>query len=248
LNKFFIVFIGSLIVLMSFSACGALPFSGQPEPTATRRAPRPTFTPKAQVQASPTDEPAPTEEILPTEEAEPTDEPASPTDVPIPATEAPPAAPTRVPAPPQPTQPPAPQPTAPPAFLIKFGGNYLCDQQGIYKIIINAKSGRAFAAGQTFGVFDQGGRLLQDGAGKNMIGVTQGDINVSIGSNCRVESDFTSPNSSNGELDVGDAVRQGNNPVVLRFVKSAEDLTPISDNLLINFGEGGQYWIYTNTQ
>ncbi|MCC7162843.1 MAG: hypothetical protein IT331_10155 [Anaerolineae bacterium] len=246
MNKFFSVLAGCLILLTAFSACGSLPFVGQEEPTATRRAPRPTFTPRAR--ATPTQEIQPTEQVAPTEQPEPTDEPAPPTEVPVPATEAPQVKPTRPPAPPQPTQPPPPVATAPPAFQIKFGGNYLCDQQGVYKIIINAKNGKTFAGGQTFGVFDQGGRLLQDGAGKNLIGVTQGDINISIGSNCRVESDFVNPNSSNGELDVSDAVRQGNNPLVLRFVKSADDLTPISDNLLINFGEGGQYWIYTNTQ
>ena len=241
MNKFLNVLIGALVVLVAFSACGSVPFVSQNNPTETptRRAVRPTFTPKPRATA--------TEEVEPTEEPEPTDEPA-PTEEPspIPVTKAP----TKKPAVQQPKPTTPPQPTVPPApkFLVKFTSNYLCEQQGIYKVIINAKNGRAFAGGQTFAFFSQGGALLQDGAGKNMVGVTTGDINVSIGSNCRSEASFESPNSSNGELDVSDAVRAGNNPIVLRFVKSADDLSPISDNLSINFGNGGQYWVYTNTQ
>jgi hypothetical protein len=243
LNKFFTVLVGALIFLMLLSACGGVPFIAQNTgtETPTRRAVRPTFTPKPRATA--TEEVEPTEEPEPTDEPEPTNEP-EPTDVP------PTKAPTKRPAAQQPKPTNPPQPPAPPApqFLIKLQANYLCAQEGVYKVIVNAKSGRAFAGGQVFAFFDQGGTLLQDGAGKKLIGVTQTAINVSIGSNCRVESDPSNPNSSNGELDVGDAVRQGTNPIVMRFVKSADDLTPISDNLLINFGQGGQYWVYTNTQ
>ncbi len=243
MNKFYIVCVGALVLLVAFSACSSVPFISQAgaTETPTRRVLRPTFTPKPRATA--TEEIAPTDEPTETDEPAPTDEPQA---TPIPVTKAPTKAP--VVQKPKPTTPP--EPTSPPApkFLIKFGGNYLCEQQGVYKVIINAKNGRAFMGGATFAFFSQGGALLQDGAGKNLIGVTKSDINVSIGSNCRVEADFVNPNSSNGELDVGDAVRAGNNPIVLRFVKSADDLTPISDNLLINFGQGGQYWVYTNTQ
>lgn len=244
MNKFFAVLVGGFIFLLILSACGGVPFVAQNTgtETPTRRTSRPTFTPKPR--ATVTTEVEPTQEPEPTDEPQPTDEP-KPSDVPVTV------APTQRPAQQQPraTAPPAP-PTAPPApkFSIKIQSNYLCEQQGVYKVIINAKSGRAFAGGQVFAFFDQGGTLLTDGAGKKLIGVTDSAINVSIGSNCRVESDTTSPNSSNGELDVGDPVRQGINPVVMRFVRSADDLTPTSDNLLINFGSGGQYWVYTNTQ
>lgn len=243
MNKFFTVLAWTFLLLVAFSACSSIPFVAQNNPTETptRRAARPTFTPKVRV--TPTEEIEPTAEPEPTQEPEPTDEPAPPTDVPV--TQAPtkkPAAPPKATKPPEPTVPPKP------TFLIKFGSNYLCEQQGVYKVIINAKNGRTLAGGQVFAFFDQGGTLLQDAAGKKLIGVTQGDFNISYGSNCRIEADRTSPNTSNGELDVGDAVRQGANPLVLRFVKSADDLTPVSDNLLINFGQGGQYWIYTNTQ
>ncbi len=243
MNKFLNVLIGALVALVAFSACGGVPFVSQntPTETATRRTIRPTFTPKPRVTA--TQETAPTLEPDPTGEPEPTKEP---TQEPEPVTNTP--RPTRRPQQTQPTKPP--QPTAPPQpqFLIKIGTNYLCEQQGVYKVIVNAKSGRTLMAGATFAFFDGSGRLLQDGAGKDLIAVTTGDFNISIGSNCRVESDRTSPNTSNGELDVGDAVRAGNNPIIMRFVKSAADLTPISENVTINFANGGQYWIYTNTQ
>jgi len=230
--------LAACVALTLVTACGAVPFIGQGEPTATAtRRVRPTFTPRAQ--ASPTEEIAPTEEIQPTDEPAPTEE-LVPTETPEPVT----AVPTRRPAAAKPTSPPAP--TAPPApqFSVNATSSYLCDQQGVYKIIINAKRGRTFAGGLTFAVFDQGGRLLQDGAGKDMIGTTISDINISIGSNCRSEASFESPNSSNGELDVGDAIRAGNNPVIVRFVKSPTDLTPISPDIPANFGQGGQFWMY----
>ncbi len=238
MRTFLIIVTAACVSLFTLSACGGLPFLSQSEPTATpTRRVRPTFTPKPQ--ATPTEE-QPTEEPLPTEK--PTQEPV-PTDTPEPVTVQPTSPPR-----PRPTNPPAP--TAPPApqFSVNATSQYLCDQQGIYKIIINAKKGRTFAGGLVFGVFDQGGRLLQDAAGKDLIGVTQADINISIGSNCRAEASFESPNSSNGELDVGDAVRAGNDPVIVRFVKSTSDLTPISPDLRVQFGAGGQYWIYIQAQ
>lgn len=236
-----VLFVAGLALAL-FSGCGAIPFIGQSEPTATAtRRVRPTFTPRAQ--PSPTEEQEPTQEVEPTDEPEPTEE-VVPTDTPKPVT----AVPTRRPAAAKPTNPPAP--TAPPApqFSVNATSKYLCEQQGVYKLIINAKRGKTFAGGLTFAVFDQGGRLLQDGAGKNMIGTTVADINISIGSNCRSEASFESPNSSNGELDVGDAIRAGNNPVIVRFVKSASDLTPISPDISVDFGNGGQFWMYIQAQ
>lgn len=241
MNKFFTVLVAAAVFLFGFAACDSIPFVAQNNPTETptRRAPRPTFTPKAKATA--------TQEVQPTAQPTETDMPAEPTQEPtaVPATVPPtkrPPAPPKATTPPQPTVPPAPK------FSIKFQGNYLCDQEGVYKVILNSKNGKSFAAGQVFAIFDQAGNLQTDGAGKKLIGVTQGDFNLSIGSNCRVESDAVHPNSSNGELDVSDIVRRGVNPIVLRFVKSTEDMTPLSENLLINFGKGGQYWVYANTQ
>lgn len=246
LNKFYVIVVGAVILLIATAACGSIPFisDNQATETPTRRAPRPTFTPKAR--ATPTEEVQPTEEALPTDEPQATAEIAKTAE---PATETP--APTKRPVKSQPkaTQPPAPPPPPPaPAFAIKVTSNYLCKQDGVYKLIISAKSGSSYMADTWFGIFDQGGRLLQDGAGKNLVGITQGDANISIGSNCLAGADRVHPNTSNAELDVGDAIRAGNNPVVLRFIKSADDLTPLSQNILLNFEQGGQYWVYTNTK
>ncbi len=243
MNKFLYPFL-IVLALAAFTACSGVPFVAQNEPTATAtRRIRPTFTPKPRPTETeeilPTEEP--TEEIEPTEEPQPTEE--QPTAAPKPVTKAP-----KPPAPAQPTQPPAPTEVPKPQFSVNVTSQYLCEQQGVYKLILNAKKGRAFAGGLTFGVFSQGGQLLEDGAGKRMIGQTISDINVSIGSNCRVEADFVNPNSSNGELDVSDVVRMGNNPLIVRFVKSADDLTPISPDISVNFGNGGQYWMYVQAQ
>jgi hypothetical protein len=239
LNKIVPIVVGALALLFVFPACSSIPFVAQSQPTATptTRRIRPTFTPKPQ--ASPTKEITPTEEPPPATEA-PTEEPQA-TNTPVPVT----PKPTTKPAVRQPTNPPPPPA---PQFAVKFNTSYLCEQQGIYKVIISAKRGNALMAGATFAIFDQGGNLLQDAAGKKLIGVTQGDFNVSIGSNCRAGADRVHPNTSNGELEVGDAVRAGNNPIIIRFVKSADDLTPISENLSMNFGSGGQYWVYANSQ
>jgi hypothetical protein len=110
----------------------------------------------------------------------------------------------------------------------------LCAQDGIFEVVVNAKKGRVFLEGLAFAAFDAGGRLLQDGAGRNMVAVTE-PASVSIGSNCQVEAAFDNPNISNGKIDVGDAVSVG-------------DLTPISADLPIDFGAGGRYWIYTQSQ
>lgn len=238
MSKFFIVIVSGLALILVSAACGSIPFVAQNEPTATAtRRVRPTFTPKPSptqtVEVTPTD--------IPTETVQATETTAA-TSTPKPVTSAPRNPPAPRPQATTPPQPPKPQ------FSINATSTYLCEQQGIYEVILNAKRGRAFAGGLVFGAFDAGGRLLQDGAGKNLIGTTQSDISISIGSNCRVEADFTSPNSSNGKLDVGDAVRAGTNPIIIKFIKSATDFTPLSPDIPVNFGKGGQYWMYIQAQ
>ncbi len=107
-NKRLAVWLLAAAVSFTLLACGigSVPFISQAQPTATKRATRPsrpTFTPRPADTDTP--EPSPTEE--PTEE--PTQEPPTP----VPVTQAPTRRPTARPA--APTQPPAPQPTAPPA-------------------------------------------------------------------------------------------------------------------------------------
>jgi hypothetical protein len=243
LNKFFLVVLGACLIAICSAACEAVPFVAQNQATATpTRRVRPTFTPKPRAtptEIEPTEEPQPTDEPVqeatdePTE-AEPTDKPA-PTQRPV----------TRAPA--KPTNPPAPPPPSKPQFSVTATSKYMCAQDGIFEVVVNAKKGRAFLEGLAFAAFDSGGRLVQNGAGKDLIGVTE-PASVSIGSNCQVDASFDSPNISNGKIDVSDAVRQGVSPIVVKFVKSPTDLTPISADIPIDFGAGGRYWIFSQSQ
>lgn len=235
LNKFFIVLVGAFVLLLTSPACGILPGQGEPTATPTRRAPRPTFTPRAVT--TPTEEIQPTDEPTRTDtpEPEPTDEPT-----PVPVTKAPTKRP--VAQQPKPTTPPQPPPK--PKLPISVTSEFMCEQDGIYEVVVSVKQGRALIEGVVFAAFDAGGRLLQDGAGKNLITATY-PVSQSTAGNCRLSGSYDSPVINNGKLDVGDAVRAGANPVVVRFVKSQDDLTPLSPDIRIDFGKGGRYWIYT---
>lgn len=234
-----ILFVAATITMAT--ACGSLPFIGSSSPTDTpTRTPRPTFTPRASTTstAAPTDTEAATETPAATQVPVDTDTPeAAASDTPIPVARA-----TRPPAPPaEPTQPPAPQ------FAVHpdFGAPAFCPQDGIYEVVIYVKrdgaSPRPFAGGLYYGVFS-GGQILRDGAGKNLIGTTDKIGSLSYGANCNVSYDRLHPNQSNGKLDVGDAVRQGTNQMVLRFIRSDTDLTPISADVPLDFSKGGRWW------
>lgn len=243
MNKFFIVLLGALISLFIFSACDSIPFVSQANATdtPTRRAPRPTFTPKPQ--------PTATEQVTPTDEPTATDEAAAVTDEPTkaPVTKAP----TRRPVTAAPTKPPAPTAVPPPQFQVnitKPTDKYICSQDGIFEIVVNAKRNRTPAGGIYFAVFDTSGHLLQNGAGQNLVAVTESEISISIGSNCLQEADFVNPNSVNGKLDVSDTVRQGNTNLIFRFVKSATDMTGISPDFPVTFGKGGRWFFYVQVK
>lgn len=239
MSKFVSVLL-TFLILGIIAGCDSLPLIAPSNPTATpSRTPRPTFTPKPRITPTEIAELEPTEEPQPTEE--PTFEPEPPTATPRPATRAP----TRRPQPPPPTKPPEP---TKPQFLVNPTSQYLCPQEGIFEVIVNAKKGRAFAGGLVFAAFDTAGNLLKNGAGQDMIAQTESAISISIGANCRVEATFENPNASNGKIDVGDAVRAGINPIIIRFVRSRSDLTPISPDIRIDFGKGGQYWLYAQSQ
>lgn len=241
MNKFFIFTLISLTALAILAACGSVPFVAQNEPTATatRRAARPTFTPKPRATA--------TAEIIPTEEPEATAEPEAteeaPTQEPAPVTKAP----TKKPAPPKATNPPAPTEIPKPQFAINITSQFLCEQEGIYEIAVNAKKGKAPTEGIWFAAFDGGGRLLEDGAGKALVTATY-PVSVSTAGNCKLSGSFENPVINNGKLDLVDPMRAGATGVVIRFVKSANDLTAISPDIPVNFGSGGRYWIYAQMQ
>lgn len=236
MNKIFTLILIVLAALASITACGGVPFVAQNEPTATAtRRIRPTFTPKPRPTA--TKEVTPTDLPEPTDETAPTDEP--PTNEPAPATKAP----TKKPVAPKPTSPPEPTAVPKPQFAVNVTSQYLCAQPGIYEIAFNVKKGKAFAEGTAFAAFDSGGNLLRDGAEKELVSTTY-PASQSTGSNCRLSGSFDTPNVDNGKLDVGDAARRGVSPIIIRFVKSPTDLTPISADIPVNFGEGGRYWIF----
>lgn len=236
MNKLFTLTVIVLAALASITACGGVPFVAQNEPTATAtRRIRPTFTPKPR--------PTATEEITPTDVPEPTDEPAptdeAPTQAPVQVTNAP----TKKPVAPKPTNPPAPTAVPKPQFAVNVTSQYLCEQQGIYEIAFNVKKGKAFAEGIAFAAFDGAGNILRDGADKELVSTTY-PASQSTGSNCRLSGSFDTPNIDNGKLDVGDVARRGVSPIIIRFVKSPTDFTPISADIPVNFGSGGRYWIF----
>lgn len=242
MNKLIILILGALIVGAGIIGCGSIPFIAQNEPTATAtRRIRPTFTPKPRATATeeiePTTEPEPTEE-LPTDEPEPEE-----TETPAPVTKAP----TKKSGPPAPTQPPAPTDVPKPKFSVNITSQFLCEQEGIFEIAVNAKKGKAPTEGIWFAAFDGGGRLLQDGAGKPLVTATY-PVSVSTAGNCKLSGSFENPVINNGKLDVVDAVRAGTSNVVIRFVKSEQDLTAISPDIPVNFGSGGRFWIYAQLQ
>ncbi|MBI4675652.1 MAG: hypothetical protein HY741_28745 [Chloroflexi bacterium] len=245
MNKLFIVILGALVVLGSNTACNGVPFLAQNEPTATAtRRIRPTFTPKPR--ATPTEELPPTDEPTETDEPKPTDEPA--TETPKPVTKAP-----TKPAAPKATQTPKPTDVPKPQFSInitKDSDKYFCAEQGssVFEVVSSVKKGKTWAGGYYMAALDPGGRLLTDGAGKNLIGESQSEFSVSIGSNCRVSADFENPNTSNAKIDVGDAVRQGNTKLLIRFIKSPTDLTPLSPDFAVDFGQSGRWWIYVQVK
>lgn len=241
MNRFYIALSGAFILLLTFTACSSIPFFGssEPTPTATRRPPRPTFTPKAV--ASPTEETQPTDEPTETALAQPTDKPS-----PVPVT----AVPTKKPVVQQPKPTAKPQPPAPPKpqFSMAITSQFLCPQDGIYEISVSVKRNRDLIEGVWFAAFDLSGRLLQDGAGKNLITATY-PVSVSTAGNCRLSGSYDSPVINNGKLDVVDAVRSaGSSTILVRFVKAQDNLTPISPDIRIDFGQGGRYWIYTQMQ
>jgi hypothetical protein len=238
LKKYAIVLAVLTLALWLATGCDAVQFNAFNNVTDTpTRTPRPTFTPRPSATDVPTDTPT----LAVTDTPESTDTPAvvaEPTDTPKPVV----VRTTRPPTPRPPTKPPAP------VFAVHpdFGSPTLCPQDGIYEIVIYIKvdgaAPRPFAGGLYYGVFS-GGTILKDGAGKNLIGVTDSIGSLSYGSNCNVSYDRLHPNQSNGKLDVGDVARRGTTQMVLRFIRSATDFTPISADAPIDFGQAGRWWL-----
>lgn len=103
------------------------------------------------------------------------------------------------------------------------------------------------------GTFEVKGRIMQnnqyvggihiialDSTGKviaRMDSLYPQQLNPEWGVNCR-----ESKNMFNYQLDV--SAGRGNQPIIVRIVRSSTDLTPISPDVAIQFGsEGGRYYL-----
>jgi hypothetical protein len=182
---------------------------------------------------------APTETLAPSETPEAADTPTKSAATPKLARA------TKPPAPPQPTKPSFP-------VYPDFGPPYFCPQEGVDEVVIYARlasgSPRPFAGGLYVGAFDSSGQVLKDGAGKPLVGVTQPQPSTSYGTNCQKPYDRLHPDWTNGKLDVGDAVRAGTTKMIIRFVRSLTDFTPLSQDVAVDFSAPGRWWLYFGAQ
>jgi hypothetical protein len=186
-------------------------------PTSTRT-PRPTFTPYYTA----TPEPSPTREAT-----------ATPALSPTPTAR---AVATARPATKAPTAPPAP-PT--PQFVWRRSENL--DKQGMcpagpgtfeVKGRIYSNALKAYVGGIHIIALDSTGKVIA-----RMDSLYPQQMNPEWGVNCREAKNLFSY-----QLDV--SAGRGNQPIIVRIVRSATDLTPISPDVAIQFGpEGGRYYL-----
>ncbi len=246
MKKFVIVLSALVLMLLVVSGCDALQFNALNTATETpTRKVRPTFTPRASATPIPeeTDTPEVTDTPAPADATDTPEAAAAATATTKPTAK--PKAPAQPTAKPQPPQPP--QPTF--AVHPDFGAPYFCAQEGVYEVSLyikkDGKAGkRPFAGGLWVGAFTSSGEVLKDGAGKPLVTQTWPEMSISYGSNCQREYDRTSPDATNGKLDVGDAVRAGTKNMILRFVRSQSDYTPISADVPLDFTRSGRWWMY----
>jgi hypothetical protein len=242
LNKYVILLSVLALILVSAGGCGSLPFAALNNPTETpTRTPRPTFTPKSSATATS----GATDTAAPTETPASTDTPQAPDT---------PTQKAVTPKPPRATQPPAPPQPTKLTFPVyqDFGPPYFCPQDSVNEVIIYIRkaqgSPRPFAGGLYVGAFVPGGDVLKDGAGKPLVRVTDPKESVSYGTNCTKAYDRLHPDWTNGKIDVNDAVRMGTTKMAIRFVRSATDFTPLSQDVIVDFSASGRWWLYFGAQ
>ena len=215
-RKRVLIFSAILIVVVALLACDTGTFTALLDAgTATpTRTPRGTFTPRATA----TLEDTPTPETTPTIAASPTLTPR-PTLRPV----------TK--APPPPTAVPKPQ------FEWKqssSGNQGLCAQNdGTYEVKgrINAP-GQGYIGGIHAVLMDKSGKIISQ-----MDSLVPEQMNLEWGVSC-----FEDKNLFNYQLDA--SAGRGNQPMTLRLTRSANDLTPISTDVKIDFGAtGGRIYI-----
>ena len=218
-RKRVLIFSAILIVVVTLLACDTGTFTafldtGTATPT---RTPRPTFTPRAT--ATPEDTPTP--ETTPTTAASPT---LTPRPTLRPATKAP-VVPTAVPK---------------PQFEWKqnpAGNQGLCPQtDGTYEV-----KGRIYVSGQGYigGIhvvaLDKSGKVVAQMDSRP--DTADDPLNIEWGVSC-----FEEKNKFNYQLDV--SAGRNNQPFILRLTRSANDLTPISTDVRMEFPvTGGRFYI-----
>ena len=208
------------LVALTVLACNMDTFTAfLPQATATpTRTPRPTFTPRAT--ATPTE--APTPEPTATVRASPT------------ATAR--AVATARPATKAPTAPPPPSPSP---FIWRRSDNMaiqgMCPAgPGTFEIKgrIYSNAQKAYVGGVHIIALDSSGKIVA-----RMDSLYPQQMNPEWGVNCR-----EAKNMFSYQLDV--AAGRGNQPIIVRIVRSASDLTPISPDVAVQFGpEGGRYYL-----
>ncbi len=185
-------------------------FLPSPTPTLTRT-PRPTFTPRA----TPTPEETPTPEPTATSASSPTPTSRAVATV-RPATKAP-------------TAPPAPPK---PQFPWRRADNL--EQQGMcpagagtFEIKGRIRQNNAYVGGIHIIALDSTGKVIA-----RMDSLYPEQMNPEWGVNCR-----ESKNLFSYQLDV--SAGRGSQPIIVRIVRSANDLTPLSPDVAVQFDSGG---------
>ncbi|OQZ00094.1 MAG: hypothetical protein B6D41_00305 [Chloroflexi bacterium UTCFX4] len=143
--------------------------------------------------------------------------------------------------------------TAVPQFPISIDTIYPCfqsqGQDAYYEIVLHVLNSNAKpVSGLVFAVFSPDNRLLKDGAGREMVSLTNegvGSVYGGSGSNCR--ADGWDKDSFNGKIDVGDVVRSGQQNLIVRFVRSTNDMFPISSDIKLDFPKPGRWWLFFHT-
>jgi hypothetical protein len=207
-----------LVIALTLLACNMDTLTALVGPTTTptpTRTPRPTFTPRP----SATPEASPTPEATATAAASPT--PTSRAAVTVrPATKAPTApAPTRSP------------------FIWRRRDNL--DQQGMcpagpgtFEVKGRIMQNNAYVGGIHIIALDSSGKVIAQ-----MDSLYPEQMNPEWGVNCREAKNLFSY-----QLDV--SAGRNSQPIIVRIVRSATDLTPISPDVAIQFGpEGGRYYL-----
>jgi hypothetical protein len=215
------IFLGAVLVALSLLACDTGTFTallnfGTATPTRTAR---PTFTPRPA--ATPTLEDTPTPEATATIAASPTASPRA-TAVPRPAATKPPVA------------------TAPPPAP-KFewrqdpdtGHQGICDAgPGTFEVKGKIHDGHEYVGGVHIVALDAKGKMIAQ-----MDSIYAEYQNIEWGVSC-----FEEKNRVSYQLDV--AAGRMEQPFILRLVRSANDLTPISTDVkLIYPATGGRFYI-----